>query len=71
MASRARNGSARLTYKGRLFDFGSYPGLVLDEHGAPVRGDVYRIEDALVPVLDEIEEVLFIQLGNLVTWRTS
>ncbi|KNH03982.1 hypothetical protein BRCH_04261 [Candidatus Burkholderia brachyanthoides] len=42
---------------GRLFDFGSYPGLVLDEHGAPVRGDVYQIEDALVPVLDEIEEV--------------
>ncbi|MDR5854748.1 gamma-glutamylcyclotransferase [Caballeronia sp. LZ062] len=43
--------------RGRLFDFGSYPGLVLDEAGAPVKGDVYRIEDALVAVLDEIEEV--------------
>jgi gamma-glutamylcyclotransferase (GGCT)/AIG2-like uncharacterized protein YtfP len=44
--------------RGRLFDFGSYPGLVLDEEtGASVLGDVYRIEDALVPVLDEIEEV--------------
>ncbi len=42
---------------GRLFDFGTYPGLVLDEAGEPVRGDVYLIEDALVPVLDEIEEV--------------
>jgi gamma-glutamylcyclotransferase (GGCT)/AIG2-like uncharacterized protein YtfP len=43
--------------RGRLFDFGNYPGLVLDEGAAPVRGDVYQIEDALVPVLDEIEEV--------------
>ncbi|SAL02737.1 AIG2 family protein [Caballeronia fortuita] len=42
---------------GQLFDFGTYPGLVIDEHGAPIRGDVYRIEDALVPVLDEIEDV--------------
>jgi gamma-glutamylcyclotransferase (GGCT)/AIG2-like uncharacterized protein YtfP len=42
---------------GRLFDFGRYPGLVLDPEGEPVRGDVYRIDDALVPVLDEIEEV--------------
>jgi gamma-glutamylcyclotransferase (GGCT)/AIG2-like uncharacterized protein YtfP len=30
---------------------------VIDEEGAPIRGDVYRIDDALVPVLDEIEEV--------------
>ena len=43
--------------QGRLFDFGSYPGLVIDEEGAPIRDDVYRIDDALVPVLDEIEEV--------------
>ncbi|SAL02524.1 gamma-glutamylcyclotransferase family protein [Caballeronia ptereochthonis] len=42
---------------GRLFDFGTYPGLVIDEEGGPIRGDVYRIEDALVPVLDEIEHV--------------
>ncbi|WP_250472505.1 gamma-glutamylcyclotransferase family protein [Caballeronia sp. GAFFF1] len=44
--------------RGRLYDFGAYPGLVLDEEGGtPVKGDVYRIEDALVAVLDEIEEV--------------
>ncbi|SAK70488.1 gamma-glutamyl cyclotransferase [Caballeronia catudaia] len=43
--------------RGRLFDFGTYPGLVIDEEGVPIRGDVYRIEDALVPVLDEIEDV--------------
>jgi gamma-glutamylcyclotransferase (GGCT)/AIG2-like uncharacterized protein YtfP len=43
--------------RGRLFDFGAYPGLVIDPQGEPIRGDVYRIEDALVPVLDKIEEV--------------
>jgi gamma-glutamylcyclotransferase (GGCT)/AIG2-like uncharacterized protein YtfP len=42
---------------GRLYDFGSYPGLVLDEVASPVRGDVYQVDSALVPVLDEIEEV--------------
>jgi gamma-glutamylcyclotransferase (GGCT)/AIG2-like uncharacterized protein YtfP len=42
---------------GLLFDFGAYPGLVIDEEAGLVRGDVYRIEDALVPVLDEIEDV--------------
>ncbi|WP_244815816.1 gamma-glutamylcyclotransferase [Caballeronia sp. Lep1P3] len=43
--------------RGWLFDFGKYPGLVLDAAGSLVIGDVYRIEDSLVPVLDEIEEV--------------
>ncbi|CAG4892311.1 gamma-glutamylcyclotransferase family protein [Paraburkholderia saeva] len=45
------------TVKGRLYDFGAYPGLVVDEHGVSVTGDVYAIDDALVAVLDEIEEV--------------
>ncbi|MDR5804684.1 MULTISPECIES: gamma-glutamylcyclotransferase [unclassified Caballeronia] len=44
--------------RGHLFDFGAYPGLVLDDDtGAPIRGDIFRIEESLVPVLDEIEEV--------------
>jgi len=42
---------------GRLFDFGPYPGMVADTQAAPVLGDVYEIDEALVPVLDEIEEV--------------
>ncbi|KMZ12858.1 hypothetical protein BHUM_00175c [Candidatus Burkholderia humilis] len=42
---------------GKLFDFGSYPGLVLDAQGARIRGDVYEIDDTLVLVLDEIEDV--------------
>ncbi|MBB2916694.1 conserved hypothetical protein [Cupriavidus taiwanensis] len=45
------------TVAGRLYDFGTYPGLVLDAGGGPVVGDIYEIADALLPVLDEIEEV--------------
>ena len=45
------------TVAGRLYDFGTYPGLVLDAAGGPVVGDIYDIPDALLPVLDEIEEV--------------
>ncbi len=45
------------TIAGRLYDFGTYPGLVLDAAAGPVVGDVYDIPDALLPVLDEIEEV--------------
>ncbi|MFM0337408.1 gamma-glutamylcyclotransferase family protein [Paraburkholderia fungorum] len=45
------------TVRGHLFDFGSYPGLVVDEAGVDVKGDVYEIDDDLVAVLDEIEAV--------------
>src|SRR5690242_7171967 len=47
----------RASVMGRLYDFGDYPGLVQDEAAGPVRGDVYEIEDDLVPVLDDIEGV--------------
>ncbi len=45
------------TVAGRLFDFGNYPGLVVDADAGPVVGDVYEVDDALVAVLDEIEAV--------------
>src|ERR1700730_10639910 len=45
------------TVIGTLHDFGNYPGLIPNVHGGDVLGDVYRIDPALVPVLDEIEEV--------------
>lgn len=47
----------RAAVSGRMYDFGEYPGLVPDDTAGPVRGDVYKIDDALVPVLDEIEGV--------------
>ncbi|WP_322029809.1 gamma-glutamylcyclotransferase family protein [Paraburkholderia sp. J76] len=50
-------GLTRLT--GRLFDFGTYPGMVAEAADAQstVVGDVYEIDDALLAVLDEIEQV--------------
>lgn len=45
------------TVRGHLFDFGAYPGLVIDEAGTLVHGDVYEIAPELTAVLDEIEEV--------------
>jgi gamma-glutamylcyclotransferase (GGCT)/AIG2-like uncharacterized protein YtfP len=45
------------TLVGRLYDFGAYPGLVIDSNGVPVVDEVYEVGDALVPVLDEIERV--------------
>ena len=62
-AAAARNGIAaprlvaRAAVTGRLYDLGDYPGLVHDETAGPVRGDVYEIDEALVPVLDRIEGV--------------
>lgn len=47
----------RAAVVGRLYDFGDYPGLVRDDAAGPVRGDVYEIDEALVPVLDQIEGV--------------
>jgi gamma-glutamylcyclotransferase (GGCT)/AIG2-like uncharacterized protein YtfP len=45
------------TVRGHLFDFGLYPGLVVDEAGVEVKGDVYEIDDELIAVRDEIEAV--------------
>ena len=45
------------TLAGRLYDFGSYPGMVAQSGGDAVVGDIYAIDARLVPVLDEIEEV--------------
>jgi gamma-glutamylcyclotransferase (GGCT)/AIG2-like uncharacterized protein YtfP len=42
---------------GRLFDFGTYPGMIAETSAQQVMGEVYEIDDALVPVLDEIERV--------------
>ena len=47
----------RAAVQGRLYDFGDYPGLVRDDTAGPVRGDVYEIDEALVPVLDKIEGI--------------
>jgi gamma-glutamylcyclotransferase (GGCT)/AIG2-like uncharacterized protein YtfP len=45
------------TVRGRLYDLGSYPGLVLDDEAGEVLGEVYRIAPELEAELDRIEEI--------------
>ncbi|MCG1055355.1 gamma-glutamylcyclotransferase [Mycetohabitans sp. B5] len=47
----------RGSVKGTLYDLGAYPGLVPDTAAGEVYGDVFEIDEALLPVLDKIEEV--------------
>lgn len=47
----------RATVNGTLYDLGAYPGLVPDATATEVCGDVFEIDEALLPVLDKIEEV--------------
>lgn len=43
---------------GELYDFGTYPGMIAGPAGKSlVWGDVYEVDEQLVPVLDEIERV--------------
>ena len=41
--------------KGRLYDLGAYPGLVLDKSSASVIGEVYEVDDGLLNELDAFE----------------
>ncbi|HAP25168.1 MAG TPA: gamma-glutamylcyclotransferase [Achromobacter sp.] len=41
---------------GMLVDFGNWPGLIPVDDGRRVRGDVYRVDPAMIALLDEIEE---------------
>jgi gamma-glutamylcyclotransferase (GGCT)/AIG2-like uncharacterized protein YtfP len=47
----------RASVTGHLYDFGRYPGLVLDAEGSSVNGEVYELPLDLVSELDEIEAV--------------
>lgn len=48
-------GEARVP--GQLYDFGEWPGLVDKTDGAAVLGEVYEIDELLLPLMDEIEGV--------------
>jgi gamma-glutamylcyclotransferase (GGCT)/AIG2-like uncharacterized protein YtfP len=46
---------AQATVQGRLYDFGDYPGLLLDDSNSLVVGEVYEVDDELLKRLDEFE----------------
>lgn len=39
----------------RLYNCGPFPGLVEDENGRAVAGELWRVDDGLLPALDEYE----------------
>jgi gamma-glutamylcyclotransferase (GGCT)/AIG2-like uncharacterized protein YtfP len=43
------------TVKGRLYDFGAYPGFLPGAAGLDVLGEVYAVDEAAVNEIDEIE----------------
>lgn len=49
----------RAQVRGWLYDFGAYPGLVLDEAGGLATGEVYELDDEILLRLDEIEAPAF------------
>ena len=45
-----------MRFRGRLFDFGDYPGAVLAATGRPIRAELYRIlQPAILKTLDDFE----------------
>jgi len=43
------------TVRGSLYDLGEHPGLLLDEPGSTVVGEVYEVDEETLRELDEIE----------------
>jgi gamma-glutamylcyclotransferase (GGCT)/AIG2-like uncharacterized protein YtfP len=43
------------TVRGDLYDYGRHPGIVLNDEGSPVLGEIYRCAPELIALLDDIE----------------
>lgn len=43
------------TIRGRMYRFGWYPGLIADENGGEIIGEVYQVGPAQLAALDEFE----------------
>lgn len=50
-------GTARTAPKYRMYNCGEYPGLVEAEDGLPIEGELWRIDEACLKKLDEVEGV--------------
>lgn len=46
---------AEAKVRGRLYDLGAYPGLLLSESNSLVSGEVYEVDDETLNKLDEFE----------------
>lgn len=56
---------------GRLFVIDWYPGLVLDDEGIPVRGEVYAVEKDLLRKLDDFEGAEYERVRAIVNLKSG
>ncbi len=56
---------------GQLYAIDWYPGMVLEDGGVPVRGDVYRVSGDLLGRLDEFEGVTGGETDEYVRVKTN
>lgn len=67
------------TVNGWLYDFGAYPGLIVDAAGREIVGEVYAVDDAALREMDEIEryvesdddECFYFRRAHVVTLRND
>ncbi|QDU38266.1 Gamma-glutamylcyclotransferase family protein YtfP [Maioricimonas rarisocia] len=57
LAGQAFLGEARTVSRYRMFDIGSYPGLVESDDGLRIEGEVYRVDKDCLRMLDQVEGV--------------
>ena len=48
-------GAAKLTGKWQMLSFGSFPAVIHDENGEPVRGELWSVPSQLMRSLDSLE----------------
>ena len=48
-------GAATLTGKWQMVSFGSFPAVIHDENGAPVKGEIWSVPNELMRSLDSLE----------------
>ena len=50
-------GEAKTVAEYRMYNTGSFPALVEDEHGVPVEGEVWEVDENCLRILDAVEGV--------------
>lgn len=57
MAGQTFVGTARTQPCYRLYDLGGYPGMVADENGVSIEGEIWEVDEAGLTRLDILEDV--------------
>lgn len=50
-------GAARTLPQYRMFDLGGHPGMIIDEQGIAIEGEVWEVDEAALTRLDVLEDI--------------